>query len=437
MWKNLLLAMAVLTLAVTVQARVYTRLLPPNVVTEDERVAANLARGCGWTDAFAAGTGPTAHLAPLYPLLLSGVYRTFGTYETLSGRQAQAGLAIAAATLSLLLLPLLARRLNLSPVAGWAAAFGLILLPTASWSEVTGSHEQTVATFTLLALIGVLAVLQQEGWASRRAIGATGLTIAVAALLCPNILLVPVLFLGVEWICRASERKQILRSGLAIAAISLIGIAPWAARNYVVLGGFVPLRSNFGLELAVGNRPRANGHTYHEGFIEVHPFSNLSERARLADMGEIAYMAHKRQEALAWIASHPGDFVWLTRRRAWLFWFGPDERWLRPGYSLRLRLVAVMGLTAGLALVRLLRRRDPAGRLITCGLLGVAAPYFVTHVEARYRLPVVGLFALLSCDLALAVVQTLWSRVGAILRTLVRFERRKGLFSWNGMSAAQ
>jgi hypothetical protein len=430
-----LLSVAVFVLAVTLQTRDLNRLPPSNIITEDERVAASLANGRGWTDAYARGTGPTAHLAPLYPLMLSAIYRIFGTYETLSGRQAQAGLAIVAAALSLVVLPLLARRLNLSPVAGWASAFGVAMLPTTSWSEVIGSHEQPLATLTLLSLVGVLAILQQDGWTSRRAIGSAGLMIAVAALLCPNLLLVPALFLAVEWICRTSERRQILRSGVAITVISLSCIVPWAVRNYLVLGGFVPLRSNFGLELAVGNRPGANGHTYEEGFRDVHPFSSTAERARLVEMGEIAYMADKRSQALAWIVNHPGEFARLTGRRAWLFWFGPDERWYRAKCSTRLRLAAAMGLTAGLGLVRLLRRGHSSGRLLTCALLGIAIPYFVTHVEARYRLPVVGLFALLSCDLAVASMQATWSKVRATVHGV--FDRRGGFFAWSGMSTAQ
>jgi hypothetical protein len=441
MWKNALLTIALLIFAVTAQVRMFVLLPPSNVVTEDERVAANLARGRGWTDAFAPGTGPTAHLAPLYPLLLSGVYRVCGTYEIPSGRQAQAGFAIAVAALALALLPLLAHRLKLSLAAGWIAAFAVVLLPVASWSEVNGSHEQAFTTFTLLALIGALAVLQQSGWTNRRAVVATGIAVGVAALLCPNILLVPVLFLALESLCRPAERTQILRSGMVVAAIGLICITPWVARNYLVLGGVVPLRSNLGLELAVGNRPGADGHTYHEGFAEVHPFSNPAERARLVEMGEIAYMAHKRGEALRWIGDHPGEFGWLTLRRAWLFWFGPDESWCRltRHTRVRFRVAAVIALTASLALIRLLHRGHPSGRLLTCALVGVAVPYFVTHVEARYRLPVVGLFALLSCDLALAVARTMWSKMPSLgaMHRLVMSVYRKRPCAWNGISTAR
>src|SRR5262249_43361897 len=100
------LAVALCLLTVGLRVRV-ARQIPeaPWVGTENERVAAALAKGKGFCDAFGAGTGPTAHVSPLYPLLLSGVYRWFGTYETATGRLAQKCLAVFVATIAVLCIP--------------------------------------------------------------------------------------------------------------------------------------------------------------------------------------------------------------------------------------------------------------------------------------------------------------------------------------------
>jgi hypothetical protein len=378
--------------------------------TENERVAVALARGQGWSGAFAAGTGPTAHVSPLYSLLLAGVYRLCGTYETTAGQRAQACLSIALAVLNILLLPLLARRLGLSVAAGWAAALLASCLPANLWNEVTGSHDQVVATLALLVLVGTCAHLQRRQWAGRRTVLAAGFLTGLAILLFPSLLLVPFLFFLAEWGSRPAERRRIVRCGLAVLVVSLVVMAPWMVRNYVVLGGFVPLRSNFGLELAVGNRPGANGATYTQGMGDMHPFFSAAERARLVQVGELAYMRAKQRQALAWIAGNPAAFARLTLRRALLFWFTPDERWysLEPRRLLSARIYGLLGMAVILELLRLLWRRHPAGRLLACALVGVALPYFVTHVEMRYRLPVVGLFALLSCNLAAANLR--WAR---------------------------
>jgi hypothetical protein len=399
---NLLLAVAVAVLAVCVRVPPL-RQLPVSQwrSTENERVGRALARGQGWADAFGPGTGPTAHLAPLYPLLLSGLYRLVGTSETAAGRWTQCGLSIALATLALLLLPALARKLGLSVAAGWAAALAGAGLPPSAWPEITGSHEQVAATLALLGLLWVFTGVQRRGWSGRGTLLRAGLLVGLTGLLAPNLLLLPVLFFLVEWLRGSGRRGRIVRGGLILATIGLVCVAPWLVRNSLVMGGFVPIRSNFGLELAVGNRPEADGFTYAAGFHLMHPFASLDEQARLLQVGELAYMREKQGQALQWIADHPGRFAVLTLRRAWLFWTGPRRRWfpLTQGESVS----GLLALAAVVELVRLLRQGRPAGRLLACALLAVALPYFVTHVEMRYRLPVAGLFALLGCNLAVAV----------------------------------
>jgi hypothetical protein len=403
---NLLLAVLVCVLAVAVRTQPL-RHLPVGhwLSTENERVGRSLARGQGWTDAFGRGTGPTAHLAPLYPLLLSGVYRLAGTYETAAGRWTQIGVSITLATLALLLLPVLARKLGLSVGAGWAAALIGACLPPSALPEINGSHEQVAATLALLGLLWVLTDIQRQGWSGWDTLLGGGLFLGLTGLLAPNLLLLPVLFFLVEWVRGAGRRREMVRGGLILAAVGLACVTPWLVRNYLVLGGFVPIRSNFGLELAVGNRPGADGYTYAPGFNAMHPFGSLAEQARLLRVGELAYMREKQGEALRWIADNPGNFVRLTLRRAWLFWTGPHEPWRdveRPHFPARLS--SLLALVAVAELMRLLRRGQPAGRLLGCALLAVALPYFVTHVEMRYRLPVSSLFALLACNLAAAAL---------------------------------
>jgi hypothetical protein len=410
---TLLLGVAVCALALAVRVPVLLRIPEASWRgLETERVAASLLRGDGWSDAFGPGTGPTAHVAPLYPALLCGVYRLWGTYETPAGRLAQQCLSLAVALAVLLALPALARRLGLSVGAGWAAAFLAAWLPANVWDQVTGHQEQGMAALALLGLLGACAGLRQGGWSGRGRILTAGALLGVVALLCPNLLAAPALFFLASLARRRGERRQILRCGLALAGVCLAFVAPWAVRNYLVLGGFVPLRSNLGLELAVGNRPGADGYSYAPGFSELHPWSNAAERARLVRVGELAYMAQQRRRALAWIADNPARFARLTLRRASLFWFFPDEHWASLELRLRLtlRVYGLLGLAALAELARLLRRGHRSGGLLACALLGVSLPYFVTHVEMRYRLPVVTVQALLACDLAAAAVRRLCGR---------------------------
>jgi hypothetical protein len=195
-----------------------------------------------------------------------------------------------------------------------------------------------------------------------------------------------------------AERWRICRCGLVLAALSGLVVAPWLVRNWVVLGGFVPLRSNVGLELAVGNRPGVDGRTYSDGFDQVHPYRSDAERARLAELGELAYMREKKQLALTWIAEHPEEFARLSLRRALLFW-------LSPGEPLHLPVQALVGLGAVLAWFGLCRRNPLAAQILACALVGAALPYCITHVEQRYRFPIEGLLLLLVCGLGVVLVQ--------------------------------
>ena len=101
----------------------------------------------------------------------------------------------------------------------------------------------------------------------------------------------------------------------AIVSFGLIADMPWVLRNYVLFHRFIPLRSNLGLELWIGNHPSSDGTTYgkisDEGrgtfFWAHHPFSPLAERKgemlRLRGKGD--FMAGKMAEATEFIRSDP------------------------------------------------------------------------------------------------------------------------------------
>jgi hypothetical protein len=49
---------------------------------ETGRIAQSIVEGSGFSSPFFGFTGPTAIMPPIYPLLLAGVFRLFGTYTT-------------------------------------------------------------------------------------------------------------------------------------------------------------------------------------------------------------------------------------------------------------------------------------------------------------------------------------------------------------------
>jgi len=432
MLRLVILSLMVASLAIALRLPVLQKVQPDAFGAENDRVARSLAQGHGWSDAYAPGTGPTAHVSPLYPLLLQSLYRVFGTFESATGRLAQQYCSLGVSIAVILLLPAVARKLNFPSSVGWAAAFLVAWLPAHRWHQVVG-FEQSLGALMLFALIWSCASLRESDWRRPRTVVTMGTVLGLSALACPNLLLAPVLFFIVEFLGRKGERARVLLGCLAVAAVSSAVVAPWAVRNWQVLGGFVPLRSNLGLELAIGNRPGADGRTYAPGFYDLHPLGSASERDRLLQIGELAYMKEKQSQSLAWIADNPAAFTQLTLRRASLFWFSPNERWysLSPQLLLPARIYGLLGVCLLLELARLLRARHPAGPLLACFAVGIGAPYFITHVEVRYTIPFTHLAALATCNLVLILGKHARSHLDrAIARRRSKYPQRAA--AWSG-----
>jgi hypothetical protein len=405
-----ILAATVLAYALVVRVPFLCAAPVVGLTNEVESVAISLSEGRGWSDPYHLPTGPTAHVTPIYPACLAVLYRTFGTCETMAGFRAQGCFSLTLAMLTLLLLPVVAAKLRLPAAVGWSAALLCAWLPMHRADEVIGRQDQVAFAPALLGLVWALADLRDRSWSPGRAL-ALGLPLGLGVLLAPNLLAVLLLHFALEFAFGVGARRKVLRSAAVVLACVLAMTMPWIVRNYAVFGEFVPLRSNFGLELALGNRPGAAGNTYDPGFDDIHPWGNDAVRGHLAEIGEAAFMREKKEQALAWIAAHPAEFLRLTARRIYLFWFTPSLCWFHFKAWIPVPLCQLMGVAILLEFVRLGRSQPRVARLLFCAIVGVGLPYFVTHVEGRYRTPVIGLVALLSCSWTIASVRWAWLSV--------------------------
>ena len=216
---------------------------------ETARVARSIATGQGFSSPYPEPSGPTALVPPLYTYLVAGVFKLFGVYTAAS--------ALVILTLNNLFssftcLPVffIARRVFGLRVAAWAGWIWALFPYSITLSNVT--VWETVLT-TLLLSLAVLATLDLEHSSSYVAWAGYGLLWGLAALSSPAVLsALP--FLG-AWIWLRHWRRGSNCTGAAAVAslVFLATVAPWIWRCSQIYGRFVAFRSNFGLEVLVGN----------------------------------------------------------------------------------------------------------------------------------------------------------------------------------------
>jgi hypothetical protein len=370
---------------------------------EMERAGINLAKEGTIANIYGADSGISAHVAPLYPGFLALIDR-LGGLDMARFRFAEGISAIISTALCAALMPALATRARLSKGVGTGAALLMVLSPLGMWFEIRGDWETTFVPLVLVAAFWSLMALEDHSWRNLRTTAATGIMIGVGALLSPVVLVgVLLALLGEALACRCRARAfRLALGGSVLLGATALAISPWIYRNYVCFSALVPIRSNFGIEFAVGNHPsNRDGSTYDSG-MDFHPSLNAVEREKLKAVGEVNYNRMKLHETWAWVQVHPARFAELTVRRLVLFWFpygdaawGPQSFIPVPMKSAWLGTVTVLAF-GGMAW--LFAAGHPYRWLIAGIFIGPSLPYLVTHVFLRYRYPLLWLTFLLGCE---------------------------------------
>lgn len=351
----------------------------PLYFAELERVARNLVTQHVFGNPYALPTGPTAHLAPVYPWLLSVLFRVFGTGQlgTLSIFLFNAVCASA----QFALLVVLALACGLSARVGILAGAVGAVLPLHPLVEITGWE----ASFVGMCWVAVLA-LTIHFWRRRPAsswyAALVGLCWGVLMLSAPQMLTVFAALLAVYLF--VVPQSTLGATAIAVTAAVLV-ILPWVVRNERTFHKLFFIRSNFGLELSMSNHDGANPLFVKEMygadtfFHRRHPAGNAQEAQLVQRMGEPNYSRWRFEEARQWIKTHPGAFIWLTARRIWYFWF--SFPWYRSLIQFPLVAAALLGL------IRLFRVVPLAGWLFASCWIVFPLIYYIVYFDTRYGYP--------------------------------------------------
>jgi 4-amino-4-deoxy-L-arabinose transferase-like glycosyltransferase len=343
------------------------------------RIGRAIALGHGFADPFGPATGPTAWEPPLYPYLIAAVFKITGVYTQLS---AFILLTINSIFSALTCIPifLIAKKSFSEKVAVWSAWAWALFPPIMYWG-VRWVWETSLAAL-LLALIFWLALEMEELRGVIPWIG-FGLLWGVAAL--TNSSLIAFLPASGLWAWyRRSKRGKPSIAGVTLAAIFFCAtIAPWLVRNYEIFGKFIFVRSNFGAELRLGNGPGADG----TWMSYLHPTQNKLALRQYEQMGEVAYVAERKHQAIEFIRADYGRFARLSLKRFVYYWAG-RPRTSRVAALVENSVFLASSILAFWGLGRALRKHRPGAWIFLWLLLSYPTIYYFVYPHSRYRHPI-------------------------------------------------
>lgn len=268
------------------------------------------------------GAGATAYRPPLYIMWLSGNYAIFGVHALIGPSLLQALVS----TLNVGLLFLLTRRLWKRESAALAASALLAIHPYTVWHDAALYH-----TFLSTALLLGGFTLLFKGWdeARTRPFFWSGILFGLGLL----VLGVAAPFVLLLIIAACITNRTELRRRLPWIAAFILGLTltwgPWIIRNAIVFHAFVPLTTESGVTLWMGNNPEAGVRMP----LRLHEISPVPPGTRFNipwyyeycryTPGVCANGISEAQEtreltalAMGWIRAHPFEFIRLT---AWRF----------------------------------------------------------------------------------------------------------------------
>jgi hypothetical protein len=345
------------------------------------RIAAAIASGRGFSDPFGAPTGPTAWEPPLYPYLTAGVFHIFGIYSRAS---AFVLLSINSIFSALTCIPifLVARRIFSEKVAVGSAWTWALLPYVMTWCT---RWVWETSFSTLLVTVILWLSLSMEDRDGMKPWLWFGLLWGIMAVDSPVLLsFLPASGLW-AWYHRAKKGKASLAGVVLASVIFMACVTPWLVRNYEVFGKFIFIRDNFGAELRLGNGKGADG-TWMQ---YLHPTQDLYALRQYTAMGELAYVAMRRQQAVDYIKADYPRFAILCLKRFIYYWAGPPrlaQVWWLSQVKNSLFLASSVLMFWGLG--RALRRRKPGAWLLFWLLLLYPAIYYVVFPSQRYRHPI-------------------------------------------------
>lgn len=386
----------------------------PRSTYEHGEIAANLLTGKGFAVKFLGGEGPTSQQAPIYPFLVAGAFLLGGVETPTSLLILELGQALFLGGGLVLGTWILAKEsvgVRYAPFAALAAA----LHPTLVYA----------ATHVQVALLAAVLLTWMLAWSFRAGrTGKIGDAAIAGAWLALLVLTDPILGLvapGASWAMARGRGIGGWKGPATMIGVMILAIAPWTARNAMVHGELMFVKSTFGYVFWQGNsrlsqgtdkvvRPsveeklqpqggtlsdsnRALWSARHEaGYLDDIALTarDYEELGRLPEPERGRFLARRAFDDLK---ADPWRYPKLCLRRLWAFVVFDETN---PKARNLIYRIGHLGLTAlaiaGLCLGGAAYRRAVAPTLLTAGL--ITAFHAATIVSARFHIPLEPLMCL-------------------------------------------
>jgi hypothetical protein len=355
---------------------------------ESSLLAASIAAGRGFYGPYPDYQATTAALAPVYPFFGAIGYKLFH-------------LDSFAATIVFQFINCIFSAATCWPIhaigkklfggkVGLGSAWLWVFFPYSVLLSLEWTWDQSLGTLMLaLIVLGTLALRDSDSTSSLQWSG-YGLLWGFTALVNPTLCIMLPFFL--VWL--AFRRRQAGLTSLKLVATSvfmfILALLPWTIRNYYAVDGLVFVKSNFGLELWLGNNPAVR-EIYSP---DLHPGKDKFQLLELVMDGEPNYNRLKQREAIAFIKAQPRLFLKHTFVRIEDTWTASYDSQLDP-WILRLGLrradiwfCTIFSLFSLAGIIIALRSNFWDSIPLALCVVLIPIPYYVTHTSMRYRHPI-------------------------------------------------
>ena len=342
-------------------------------------LVASINAGLGYTIVLRNGMRvPSAYMPPAYPYLLAWVLRLGGdrpaTYLLIEIIQAGFGVLLVYVVYRVALV-----------LIGERGAIAAACITAIYPAQIYMCNEFHGINIYIVLGIGVVLFLvryleETQSWKD-----------LIAAGLCMGLLMLfraeaPALLLLYAIILALRGGRKAIGPAIVFVLVATACLAPWTVRNYREFNKFIPVCASGGVNLWIGNNPRATGSQHYSFFDPIPPdVKKAFDQIPLDKNEPIAKDNALRQLAVSFIRTHPRQDAVLVLKKLFIFFvYDPShEKGRNLAYWLPSVLLTVLAIWGAVLRGRKLIREDIF--LIVSILLSITVS-IVVFALPRYKI---------------------------------------------------